>query len=129
MMAMLKGVKIFAVSFAYVSLSSRLKPRCFWQIEIYSFYSLSNIRQTEFVFLNEPCVHGGSVPALSFSVASGSVNLFSAFPCIDFTFSLHSFSKWSWFMYYTAVKPKKYLLGYFDISWISLIFAWCCKYK
>lgn len=79
MMIMLRSVKIFAVSLAGVSLSPSLKARYFLQIKIFSFYTLPNIRQTEFVFLNETFVQGGCVPVLSFSVASGSVNLFSAF--------------------------------------------------
>lgn len=95
MMFMLKSVKIFDVSLADISLSPSLKARDSWQVKIFSLTALSNIRQTEFVFLNESFVQGGYVPVLSFSVASGRVHSVSAFlACTDLTFSLHRFSKW-----------------------------------
>lgn len=78
-------------------------------------------------FLNEPFVQGGCVPVLFFPVASGTVNFFSAVLSLHWPRSLHRVSKRSRFMYDTALKPKDHLLGYFDILWIPLIFAQCCK--
>lgn len=78
-MSMVKSIKIFDVSHADFSLSPSLKARYFYQIKILSFYTLINVRQTEFVLLNESFVQSDCVPVLSFSVASGFVNLFSAF--------------------------------------------------
>lgn len=56
-----------------------LPARYFWQFKIFSFYTLSNVKQTEFVFLNGPFIQDDCVPTFTFSVASGSVNLFPAF--------------------------------------------------
>lgn len=91
MMFMLKNVRIFDVSLADISLSPSLKARNSWQVKILSLTTLSNIRQTEFAFLNESFVQWGYMPVLSFSVVSVPVCLVSAFlACIVLTFSLQA---------------------------------------
>lgn len=114
MMFMLKSVKIFDVSLADISLSPSLKARDSWQVKIFSLSTLSNIRQTEFVFLNESFVQGGYVPVLSFSVASGPLHVVSTSlsACIDLTFSLHRFSKWG---------PVLCVMQRWKLRWISLV--------
>lgn len=67
MMIMFKSIKIYDVSLANISLSPRLKARDSWQVEIFTFTTLSNIRQTEVVFSNDPFVQGVYVPVISFS--------------------------------------------------------------
>lgn len=64
------------------------------------------------------------MPAAFFSVASGSVYLFSAFLSL---YGAHSFSaqlsQMKVVMYDTVLKPKNNPLVSFDIPWIPLIFA------
>lgn len=126
-MIMVKSIKIFDVSHADFSLSPIIKARYFCQVKVVSSYTLLNVRQMEFVLLNEPFVQSGCVPALSFSVASEFVDFLPCSPYINLALLLHNFSKLNCFIYHTVLKPKKNLLGYFDIPWIPLMFAQCCK--
>lgn len=111
MMIMFKSIKIY--NEISISLSPRLKARDSWQVKIFIFTTLSNIRQTEVVVSNDPFVQGVYVPVLSFSVTWGPVYLFSAFlPGTDLTLSLHRFSKWG---------SVLCMMQCWSLKWVSLV--------